>query len=192
MSTNSQNALRTFLRGIPVFSGLEGRSLDSALSVLKKHTIAPGTVVFTEGEIGRTLYVIYKGEVAVYRNNAEGKPVAIVKLGEGECVGEMALVELQPRSASVIATKKTVAYSLNNLDLYKLLREDNYTFVILLQNICRLLSRRLRKADSRIAEFLSAAGPKQKPDAPPARKPARARTSTTRAPRPRKKAAASR
>jgi CRP-like cAMP-binding protein len=162
MATSRQKPLRTFLRDVPVFSGLEGRSLDSALSVLRKHTIPAGTVIFTEGELGRTMYVLFKGEAEVYRNNEAGKPVPIVKLGPGECFGEMALVELQPRSASVVITKPSVAYSLDNLDLYKLLREDNYTFVIVLQNICRLLSRRLRKADSRIAEFLSLQPPAAK------------------------------
>jgi CRP-like cAMP-binding protein len=120
--------------------------------------------------------------VEIYRNNAAGQPVPIVKLGPGECFGEMALVELEPRSGSVVATKKTVAYSLNNLDLYKLLREDNYTFVILLQNICRLLSRRLRKADSRIAEYLSAE--RQQKPAPAARKPAAKAARPARAARP--------
>ena len=47
-------------------------------------------------------------------------------------------------------------YSLTNMDLYNLYREDNYAYVIILQNICRMLSRRLRKADSRIVEFIDA------------------------------------
>jgi hypothetical protein len=45
------------------------------------------------------------------------------------------------------------------MDLYNLYREDNYAYVIILQNICRMLSRRLRKADSRIVEFLDALAP---------------------------------
>jgi hypothetical protein len=42
------------------------------------------------------------------------------------------------------------------MDLYHLYQQDNYAYVITLQNICRMLSRRLRKADSRIVEFLAA------------------------------------
>ncbi len=79
----------------------------------------------------------------------------IVRLGEGETFGEMTLVELQPRSATVTVKKKARCYSLTNMDLYHLYREDNYAYVIILQNICRMLSRRLRKADGRIVEFLS-------------------------------------
>ena len=87
----------------------------------------------------------------------------------------MTLVELQPRSATVIAKKKCVTYSLTNMDLYHLYQQDNYAYVIILQNICRMLSRRLRKADGRIVEFLAngasetAGAPKAKPKAARAR-----------------------
>jgi CRP-like cAMP-binding protein len=101
------------------------------------------------------MYVVYKGEVEVRRTNAAGIPVPIVRLGPGECFGEMALVELQPRSATVVTTRPVTLYSLNNLDLYRLFREDNYAYIIVLQNICRLLSRRLRKADSRICDYIT-------------------------------------
>ena len=58
------------------------------------------------------------------------------------------MVELQPRSASVVATRRAICYSINSLELYKLFHRDAYAFTIVLQNICRLLSRRLRKACS--------------------------------------------
>jgi CRP/FNR family transcriptional regulator, cyclic AMP receptor protein len=157
MSSNRGESLRTFLRGVPVFGGLEGRSLESVIDVLDDQTFAAGGTIFSEGELGRSMYVLRKGEVEVLRTSASGKKVPIVRLGPGECFGEMALVELQPRSATIVVKKKAETFSLTNFDLYKLYREDNYAYVIVLQNICRLLSRRLRKADSRIADFVDGA-----------------------------------
>jgi CRP-like cAMP-binding protein len=148
--------LRTFLRSVPVLSGLEGRSLESVTAGLQSHAFPAGVVIFSEGELGRTMFILAKGEVEVRRETSSGTEVSIVRLGPGECFGEMALVELQPRSASVVATRPTLCYSLNNLELYRLFHRDNYAFTIVLQNICRLLSRRLRKADGRISEFLAA------------------------------------
>ena len=113
------------------------------------------------------MYVLQNGEVEVQRESADGKSMPIVRLGPGETFGEMTLVELQPRSATVVATKPVKTLSLTNLDLYNLYRDDNYAYVIVLQNICRMLSRRLRKADGRICEFLAAA---------PIAKPRRARS----------------
>jgi CRP-like cAMP-binding protein len=69
----------------------------------------------------------------------------------------MTLIEMKNRSATVSATRPTRLYGLSKADLFKLYREDVHTYVLLLQNICRELARRLRKADGRIAELLEAA-----------------------------------
>src|SRR5688572_9052858 len=103
---------RAFFRKVDVFSGLEGRSLESVLSVLRDQTIPRGTVVFQEGELGRTMFVLEDGEVEVRRANAAGRPVPIVRLGPGECFGEMALVEMEPRSATVVCIRKAKVWSL--------------------------------------------------------------------------------
>lgn len=149
-------ALVTFLRKVPVFGGLEGRSLDHMISLLEERTFDVGDYIFNEGEHGRTMYVLREGEVEVLRSSSEGQQVPIVRLGPGETFGEMALVDLEPRSASVKVLRPTTTYALTILDLYHLYQVDTYAYVIFLQNICRMVSRRLRKADRRIAEFLSA------------------------------------
>jgi CRP-like cAMP-binding protein len=119
----------------------------------------------------------------VTRKSSQGNQVAIVRLGPGECFGEMTmaeLVELQPRSASCVARKKAVTYSLTNRDLWNVYKSKNFAYVIILQNICRLLSRRLRKADGRIVEFLELAEtkngkkPQSREPAPKARPKAKA------------------
>jgi len=159
MQTGARS-LTAFLKTVPVFSGLEGRSLQSVVATLGEVTFPAGTTIFSEGELGRSMFVVDAGEVEIRRSTPSGRQMPIVRLGEGECFGEMALVELQPRSATVVAVKKTRCYTLTNLDLYKLFHEDNYAFVIILQNLSRLLSRRLRKADSRIALFLETVNPR--------------------------------
>lgn len=149
------NSLITFLRSVPVLGGLEGHSLENLIDLLEERSFKPGEAIFNEGELGRTMYVLREGEVQVSRKSQDGKNTVIVDLGPGETFGEMTLVELQPRSATVVATKRCVTYSLTNMDLYHLYQQDNYAYVIILQNICRMLSRRLRKADGRIVEFLA-------------------------------------
>ncbi len=157
-------AVTTFLRSVPVFHDLKGGSLELLFDFLEERTWAAGENIFAEGDLGRTMYVIREGEVDVVRRSARGNDVGFVRLGPGECFGEMTLVELQPRSAACIVKKKCVTYSLTNLDLWNLYKADNYAYVIILQNICRMLSRRLRKADSRIVDFLDN-GAREKPKA---------------------------
>jgi CRP/FNR family cyclic AMP-dependent transcriptional regulator len=155
MSVPRTEAVRRFLREIPIFGGLEGRRLESVLGVLSEMRFPARAAIVQEGELGRTMHVLVSGEVEVRRRSSAGKEIPIVRLSPGECFGEMALVELAPRSATVIAQKKVKTYALTNLDLYKLFQQDQYAYIIVLQNICRLLSRRLRKADGRISDFLS-------------------------------------
>jgi CRP-like cAMP-binding protein len=176
--TTANPKLQRFLQSVPIFSGLEGRSMRSVIGVLRRVSFSPGQVICAEGELGRTLYVVEQGEVEVLRTNREGHAVPIVRLGRGECFGEMALVELEARSATVLSRSRCVTWSLNNFDLYRLFRTDNFAFVILLQNVCRLLSRRLRKADSRIAEFLSEPSHKMLARPKPGRRPVKARART--------------
>lgn len=154
MITKRDASVATFLRSVPVFHDLKGPSLDILFEYLEERKWEVGEHICNEGELGRTLYVIREGEVEVLRKSSRGNNQSIVKLGPGECFGEMTLVELQPRSATCIVRKKAVTYSLTNLDLWNLYKSDNFAYVIILQNICRMLSRRLRKADSRIVEFL--------------------------------------
>lgn len=160
MITKRDASTATFLRSVPVFHDLKGPSLDILFDFLEERRWEVGEHICNEGELGRTLYVIREGEVEVLRRSSRGNNQSIVKLGPGECFGEMTLVELQPRSATCVVRKKASTYSLTNLDLWNLYKSDNFAYVIILQNICRMLSRRLRKADSRIVEFLEVAGPK--------------------------------
>jgi CRP/FNR family transcriptional regulator, cyclic AMP receptor protein len=154
MNVKRDAAVATFLRSVPVFHDLKGASLDILFNFLEEQTWAPGDRIFNEGELGRTMYVIRDGEVEVARQSTRGNQVPIVRLGPGETFGEMTLVELQPRSATCTVKKKATTYALTNLDLWNLYKADNYAYIIILQNICRMLSRRLRKADGRIVEFL--------------------------------------
>ena len=163
MKTPPEVSLATFLRSVPVFGGLEGRSLDRLMERLKEQQFEPGEVIFHEGELGRTMHVLKEGEVEIIRRTSGGGEALIVRLGPGETFGEMTLVELQPRSATVVVKKRASTYSLTNMDLYNLYRDDNYAYVIVLQNICRMLSRRLRKADGRIADFLALQDKQQAP-----------------------------
>ena len=170
MITKRDSSLVTFLRTVPVFHDLKGSNFDLLLDFLEEQTWDQGQTICFEGELGRTMYILRAGEVEVMRKAESGNNVPIVKLGPGETFGEMTLVELQPRSATVIVrSKKATTFSLTNLDLWNLYKADHYAYVIILQNICRMLSRRLRKADSRIVEFVESGAAKK---AAPAKKPA--------------------
>ncbi len=160
MLENRDPQLVAFLRSVPIFHDLKLASMEQLFDYLEEQSWAVGDAIFKEGDSfrendsGRRMYILREGEVEVLRRSSMGRDVSIVRLGPGETFGEMALVELQPRSATLIVRKPARTYSLTNLDLFTLFRTDPNAYVFVLQNICRMLSRRLRKADSRIVDFL--------------------------------------
>lgn len=153
MTADEIARLRAFLPTIPIFGGLEGRALDRIISMFKVDRVAPGVRVCKEGEPGRSMHVVLDGEVMVCRAAAGGGQVKMVRMGPGEFFGEMSLIDPQPRSSTVVVEKPSTLLSLTNRDLAALYRADVQTYVMVLQNLCRELSRRLRKADSRITEL---------------------------------------
>jgi len=82
-----------------------------------------------------------------------GRSIRMTDLGPGDFFGEMTLIEMQNRSATVVAETATVLYELTARNLYAYYKADIHAYVIVMQNINRELCRRLRRADRRIAEL---------------------------------------
>ncbi len=153
-ASDSQVARIDFLESVSLFGGLEPTSLTRIQGMLVEERFPAGAVICQEGEPGRAMYLLQTGEVEVRRANSTGEQIPLVRLGTGEFFGEMTLIEIQPRSATVVVTEPAVLYSMTNRQLYQLYREDLNAYILVLQNISRQLSRRLRKADGRICELL--------------------------------------
>ena len=148
--------LKAFLVATPFFGGLSDASLDLLISMLVERRFDAGATVVAEGEQGRSLYVVHSGALVVSKLGASGRVVRITGLGPGDFFGEMTLIEMQSRSATVTAESPAVLYELTARNLYTYYKADIHAYVMVLQNINRELCRRLRRADNRIAELADA------------------------------------
>ncbi|MBP6702467.1 MAG: cyclic nucleotide-binding domain-containing protein, partial [Vicinamibacteria bacterium] len=97
---------REFLRSVPLFSRLGEASLDSILRLTRRKRFRKDEVVFHEKEVGDTLYVILRGRVKVAIFGDDGKEVTLSSLSEGDFFGELAVLDQEPRSATVIAEEE--------------------------------------------------------------------------------------
>jgi CRP/FNR family transcriptional regulator, cyclic AMP receptor protein len=145
--------LKAFLLATPFFGGLSGPSLDLLISMLVEHRFDVGATVVAEGEPGRSMYVVHFGEVSVSKRAGSGRVICMNRLGPGDFFGEMTLIEVQNRSATVVTESPTVLYELTARNLYTYYKADIHAYVMVMQNINRELCRRLRRADARIAEL---------------------------------------
>jgi CRP-like cAMP-binding protein len=149
--------LKAFLVSTTFFGGLPDASLDLLISMLVERQFDVGATVVSEEEPGRSMYIVHAGELAVTKLGNSGRVVRLGGLGPGDFFGEMTLIDMDNRSATVIAESPAVLYELTARNLYAYYKADIHAYVMVMLNINRELCRRLRRADDRIAELTDAA-----------------------------------
>lgn len=141
-----------FLRQQPVFGGVGERAMAAILPLLREHRFAAGDTIVQEGDEGDSLFVVCSGTVEVVKRwCAAGEQTVrerrIAVLGVGDVFGEMELIDTQRRSATVRACGAVTAVALTNGGLLEIYQADPPTFTLIVLNLARELSRRLRAID---------------------------------------------
>jgi CRP-like cAMP-binding protein len=134
---------------MPIFGGIRAEVLAGLVKAAEVVTVAEDGYFFREGDKAESMYVLETGKVALLKH-WEGKPHVLAYLNAGDCFGEMALLDLFPRSASVHAVEPCTAIELTTRSLYQLCETHIDQFALVQMNIARELSRRLRAADERL------------------------------------------
>ena len=98
---------RSVLAGVSFFSDLAEDDLEQIAEHAVLESFMRGALVITEGDPADALYVVISGRVKVFLGSDDGKEVVLTILVPGECFGEIALLDEEPRSASVAAMEKT-------------------------------------------------------------------------------------
>jgi CRP/FNR family cyclic AMP-dependent transcriptional regulator len=89
---------------------------------------------------------LYAGHLEVFKRRDDAE-VVLGQVGPGECVGEMSFIDMQPRSATVRATQPSELWVWSYQSIHERYCADQKCAMLLVMNIARELSRRLRKAD---------------------------------------------
>jgi CRP/FNR family cyclic AMP-dependent transcriptional regulator len=106
---------RALLERIPVFAGLGRREIDSLLAITGTRKLRAREVLFRKGDDGATLYGIMRGRLRVV-SGGDSKEVILNFLDPGEVFGEIALLDSQPRSATIAAVDATELLTLHRRD----------------------------------------------------------------------------
>ncbi len=96
------------IRQVPIFADLTADDLEELATVVEERRVDPGKDVFREGDPGDAVYLIVKGSVVVFTGGDGTRPERVLsELGAGACIGEMAVLDASPRSATVRALERT-------------------------------------------------------------------------------------
>ncbi|AMM22948.1 Crp/Fnr family transcriptional regulator [Variovorax sp. PAMC 28711] len=134
------------LQQMPIFGAIGAATLEFLLAPAAIVEKAAGDFFFREGDPAQSMYVLETGRVTVSKSWQE-HDLLLRRLGQGDCFGEMALLDLFPRSASVRADADCCAIELTPANLYRLFERDAPQFALIQMNIGREISRRLRITD---------------------------------------------
>ena len=131
-----------FLKESSFFAALPLEELYHIALSIQEESAREGSVVIKQGTRGGKMYIVVEGELEVSRSepDAEGESQRITVLGENQVFGDMALLDDEPRSASVTALQDCRLLSLQRSDLERILRR--YSSIAF--NMMRILSSRLR------------------------------------------------
>ncbi|MGB7343202.1 MAG: cyclic nucleotide-binding domain-containing protein [Pirellulaceae bacterium] len=140
------------LRQMPIFGGLSESSLELILAKSTLQVIAKSEYLFREGDPADSLFVLKSGRVLVQKQH-DDQSITLGELGEGDCLGEMALIDFQQRSASILAIEDCEAIEISSSGLRELMKTDLMQYTMIMMNMGREVSRRLRIADQRILEL---------------------------------------
>lgn len=136
------------LNGAGVIRGLS----PEGLKLLKEHgrprTFARGGVLMRQGEVAETVHVITRGRIRVERSHPSlMEPMVLAELGPGEVVGEMGVLDGEPRSATAIADEPTETREVTAPLLAELVAQHP----LIASGLLRILSSRLRTTTQLLA-----------------------------------------
>ena len=143
--------VESLFAGVPIFVGLTDEALALLFKRAEEVAVGKGDLVVHEGEAGSKMFVIRSGAVRVVKRLGAADEVLLARLGPKDFFGEMCILETLPRAASVQAMEQTELIGLSSAAFYHLYQGMPDQYVILLLNIARDLSRRLRKLDEAYA-----------------------------------------
>lgn len=141
-----EKTILSFLKGIELFRNLEDKELQKlALNVRKKDCKA-GEIIFHENSPRGDIYIIYEGEVELFKNNLYDVEVRLALFGRGDFLGEGIWDQDSTHSTSARALKPTTILNVNK-DFFNY---STATTLKILSNITRVISRRMRHVNNRM------------------------------------------
>lgn len=137
------------LRKVPLFSGLDTEDLNALASIVTRKEYAKKDTLFHQGDPGEEFMILTEGSVKVELMNAEGKELTLTILTPYQFLGELALLDDVPRSATVVSMEQSVLLSINKRDFARVL--ENYPRMSI--PMLRQLTRRVRVLTDDIASM---------------------------------------
>lgn len=147
--------LRQLFANSWLFKALDEQGADTLITHLTIYKAESGQTLLEEGEVSDFMLIVLEGLVEIVKRDAKGAAVSISQAGTGKILGEMSMMDGEPRFASCIALQPTTIAVLSRLALNRILDEHPRLGSQLLIQLIALLSQRLRQTSRKLVQQLT-------------------------------------
>lgn len=150
----SVGEIHGMLDGAQMFKDFEWSQIEALSGYLQLYRAKPGTVLFAEGDQGNFMCVVLKGRLDIRKQDAHHEDKTVATVYAGRSLGEMALVDSEPRSAAAVVREPSVLAVLTQENFISITHDKPALAVTLLLKISQLLSQRLRLTSGILVDYL--------------------------------------
>ncbi|MDR2742529.1 MAG: cyclic nucleotide-binding domain-containing protein [Treponema sp.] len=135
------------LKHYSLFGGLLEDQIGAIIPLMEQETYQTGDAIITEGAPNDKIRFIIEGNVVATKQG-----LSLFHFHEGDIFGEMEVLDVMPSVATIKALTPTKVMSISNRDLRQIYKNDIKAYALIIMNLARDVSRRLRKMDEKAAQ----------------------------------------
>jgi CRP/FNR family transcriptional regulator, cyclic AMP receptor protein len=138
------------LRSLTIFRDLDKKEIETIQKHMFEQSVKKDSMLFMEDMPGEFLYIIVSGRVDIIKETIDKEKITLASMGPDEIIGEMSLIDSQPRSATGVTSEDSVLLVIKKQNFDEMLQSDPRIAAKLLMGLLKTVSRRLRIMDKKI------------------------------------------
>lgn len=146
--------VHSILKSLPLFSAFTDADIEQLLEFAEPALVCAKEYIVKQGEIGRSMFLLAEGEARVVAKDECGAALELARLSTGDFIGELSLVDSQPRSADVIASTDCMVMKITTGVLRLLSQESPEAAFKLAMAVLEIVGQRLRKTNTRYLDSI--------------------------------------
>jgi CRP-like cAMP-binding protein len=140
----------------PFFTEFSREDIDTLARYMQVYRAQAGDIVIREGDAGDFMLLVVEGAMDILKSGARGEPQHMTSVGPGMALGEMSMIDDEPRFATCVATQPTVFAVITRDAMAKIMLDHSRLGTAMLVKLVSMLSERLRQTSMRLLQFLDA------------------------------------
>lgn len=149
-----KETLCDMLEQVPLFRQSARKDIEYIADYVHAYRAADGCRILTEGQQHKLLWFIVEGKVDVFKESAPGEEKKLTTIRAGKTLGEMAMIDDQPHSASVVTAGECTLLLLTKNSFMRLAANNPRLGLNITWKIAQLLSQRLRQTSGKLIDYL--------------------------------------